>query len=333
MHVISSGGIPLSLFLLVRGYRRGSAPTVFAGWLVATWQLALGFTLGLMLAYLLAALAVVLLLAWRRSRPSRQVLAASAAGAVVFAAMGLLLALPYQEVRDAHPESERTKHTVAAFSRRARDVPGGAGPEHDLGAGHRARSRRARLRAGADALPGAARRAARGRSDSSRASPFPKRIADRARRRRARARRAVARLPDARARRSLSVPPALRDRPGLGRHPHPGPAEHAHLARRSRCWPPPAHTPSSRDRRSGERRSRSRCLCSCCSRACGFPNPHPTVAKPPRGARAGHAAPAAPPDVRVRVAPLPRLVDGRLPGDRQRARQLQADRVRPSSSS
>ena len=116
MHVISSGGIPLSVFLLVRGYRRGSAGTIVAGWLVATWQLALGFTLGLMLAYLLAVLAVVVLLAWRRVRPSRQVLAASAAGAAVFAAMGILLALPYQDVRDAHPESERTKHTVAAFS-------------------------------------------------------------------------------------------------------------------------------------------------------------------------------------------------------------------------
>ena len=116
MHVISSGGIPLSLFLLVRGYRRGSVPTILAGWLVATWQLALGFTLGLMLAYLLAALAVVVLLAWRRKRPSRGVLAASAAGAVVFAAMGALLAMPYQDVRDAHPESKRTKHTVAAFS-------------------------------------------------------------------------------------------------------------------------------------------------------------------------------------------------------------------------
>ncbi|HEV2774279.1 MAG TPA: hypothetical protein VGV90_01690, partial [Solirubrobacteraceae bacterium] len=46
MHVISSGGIPLALFLLVRGYRRGSAGTILAGWLVATWQFSLGFTLG-----------------------------------------------------------------------------------------------------------------------------------------------------------------------------------------------------------------------------------------------------------------------------------------------
>ena len=116
MHVISSGGIPLTLFLLVRGYRRGSAGTVIAGWLVATWQLALGFTLGLMLAYLLAVLAVVLLVRWRRERPARSVLAATAAGVVLFGAMGVMLAQPYQAVRDDHPESERTKDTVAAFS-------------------------------------------------------------------------------------------------------------------------------------------------------------------------------------------------------------------------
>src|SRR4051795_12669913 len=56
LHVVSSGGIPLALALLVRGYRRDSVPLVAAGWLVATWQVSLGFTLGLQLAYLLAVL-------------------------------------------------------------------------------------------------------------------------------------------------------------------------------------------------------------------------------------------------------------------------------------
>lgn len=116
MHVISSGGIPLALFLLVRGYRRRSARTVVAGWLVAAWQLALGFTLGLMLAYLLAALAILLLLHWRQRRPGRKIVGVSAAGAAVFLAVGIVLSLPYREVRDDHPESERTADTVAAFS-------------------------------------------------------------------------------------------------------------------------------------------------------------------------------------------------------------------------
>src|SRR4029079_10307738 len=51
-----------------------------------------------------------------RKRPPRRILAASAAGIAVFATMGILLALPYPEVRDDHPESERTPETVAAFS-------------------------------------------------------------------------------------------------------------------------------------------------------------------------------------------------------------------------
>lgn len=66
LHVISSGGIPLALFLLLRGYRRSSPALLTAGWLVAAWQMSLGFTLGLQLAYLMAVLA--LLLAWSRRR-------------------------------------------------------------------------------------------------------------------------------------------------------------------------------------------------------------------------------------------------------------------------
>jgi hypothetical protein len=116
LHVISSGGIPLALFLLARGYRRGSARTIVAGWIVAAWQLALGFTLGLMLAYLLAALAVVLLLGWRRRPPSHSVLAASAGGALLFLLVAVVLALPYRQVSEDHPESARTAETVAAFS-------------------------------------------------------------------------------------------------------------------------------------------------------------------------------------------------------------------------
>jgi hypothetical protein len=47
LHIISSGAIPLALFLLLRGYRRSSARTILAGWVVATWQFSLGFSLGL----------------------------------------------------------------------------------------------------------------------------------------------------------------------------------------------------------------------------------------------------------------------------------------------
>src|SRR4051812_40881518 len=78
LHVLSSGGIPLALALLVRGYRRGSGRTVIAGWLVAAWQLSLGFSLGLQLAYLLLVLAVVALPCG--VRPGRSMLVATALG-------------------------------------------------------------------------------------------------------------------------------------------------------------------------------------------------------------------------------------------------------------
>jgi hypothetical protein len=72
LHVISSGGIPLSLFLLLRGYRRSSRGLLVAGWLVAAWQISLGFTLGLQFAYLLAVLALIAVVWWWRARTSAE---------------------------------------------------------------------------------------------------------------------------------------------------------------------------------------------------------------------------------------------------------------------
>src|ERR1019366_8046736 len=68
LHVISSGGLPLALFLLLRGYRWGSRGLVLAGWLVSAWQVSLGFTLGLQYCYLLAILALLALVHWWRGR-------------------------------------------------------------------------------------------------------------------------------------------------------------------------------------------------------------------------------------------------------------------------
>ena len=71
LHVISSGGIPLALFLLLRGYRRSSRGLLVAGWLVAAWQLSLGFTLGLQFCYLLAILGLIAVLHWWFRGPAR----------------------------------------------------------------------------------------------------------------------------------------------------------------------------------------------------------------------------------------------------------------------
>ena len=66
LHVISNGGIPLALAMLARGHgyslrygyrpRRSHAGWAFAGWLVATWQISLGFGIGLPFVYILAGL-------------------------------------------------------------------------------------------------------------------------------------------------------------------------------------------------------------------------------------------------------------------------------------
>ena len=119
MHVISSGGIPLALFLLLRGYRTGRGGMVFAGWAVAAWQVSLGFTLGLQLGYLLALLAVLAAVAWwRRGRPALppRLVRATAAGVIVLVVVTAWIAVPFVRVQADHPESHRSVSDVAAFS-------------------------------------------------------------------------------------------------------------------------------------------------------------------------------------------------------------------------
>lgn len=119
LHVISSGGIPLCLFLLLRGHRRASARTVAAGWLVAAWQLSLGFTLGLQLSYLLAALAVIVLAWWwRRGRPAvpQRVLAATLVGGLLFTVVGALEARPYLKAAHDYPSAARKISEVERYS-------------------------------------------------------------------------------------------------------------------------------------------------------------------------------------------------------------------------
>jgi hypothetical protein len=119
LQVTSSGGIPLALFLLVRGYRRGSGRTILAGWLVAAWQLTLGFTYGIPMTYLLFVLAVVVGGLWlHRGRPTppRALVYASVVGVCAYALVGALQARPYLRVIDDHPEAKRTTAEVAFFS-------------------------------------------------------------------------------------------------------------------------------------------------------------------------------------------------------------------------
>ncbi len=118
LHVLSSGGIPLAVFLLLRGYRNRRSGTILAGWLVAAWQIALGFNLGLPFGYALG-LGGVLTAAlwWRAGRPGRSVILwPTVTGVVVLAGLTILLARPYLRVADAHPEAKRTLAQVTFFS-------------------------------------------------------------------------------------------------------------------------------------------------------------------------------------------------------------------------
>ena len=156
LHVISSGGIPLCLFLLLRGYRRASARTVAAGWLVAAWQLSLGFTLGLQLSYLLAALAVIVLAWWwRRGRPAvpRACSSATLVGGLLFTVVGALEARPYLKAAHDYPSAARKISEVERYSAGlGRSVR--ADPEPVLGLGHRVLPQRPALAQRECAVPG-----------------------------------------------------------------------------------------------------------------------------------------------------------------------------------
>jgi hypothetical protein len=117
--VISSGGIALALFLLLRGYRRSSRGLVIAGWLVSAWQISLGFTLGLQFAYLMAVLAVLAVLYWwRAGRPAlpRALVAITCIGMLVVGAVTIYQARPYLKISHDYPTAKRTIREVENYS-------------------------------------------------------------------------------------------------------------------------------------------------------------------------------------------------------------------------
>lgn len=119
LQILSSGGIPLSLYLLVRGYRCGRGRLIVAGWLVAAWQMTLGFNLGLQLAYLLLVLGGGVVVRWLRRgwpHPGGSVLRASAVGVAAFVVVTALVAAPYLRVQYDYPEAKMPTAEVAYFS-------------------------------------------------------------------------------------------------------------------------------------------------------------------------------------------------------------------------
>ena len=119
LHILSSGAIPLALFLLLRGYRRRSAGLVLGGWAAVAWQVSIGFSLGLPLLVVLGAAGVgAVVFWWRRGRPGvpRALLRATVAGLALVAVVTAVLGAPYLRVRDDQPQARRTAQTVSHYS-------------------------------------------------------------------------------------------------------------------------------------------------------------------------------------------------------------------------
>jgi hypothetical protein len=131
INVVSTGGIALSLALLLRGtgwsLLRGWQPGrmrwrwIAAGWVVALWQLTLGFATGIWFVYGLAIPLGLLAVGWllrgrRRARPPWSVVLAHGIGGAVFTLAGALLVQPYLRVIAAHPEAKRGENWLPLFS-------------------------------------------------------------------------------------------------------------------------------------------------------------------------------------------------------------------------
>ena len=120
LDIISAGAIPLALAMLARGHgwslRHGLRPdhrhTGWAalGWLVAAWQVTLGFSLGLPFLGVLALILVVLLICtpirWLRRRNLRPVLGwrlliTDMLGPLIVAGIAALIMLPYLRIANA----------------------------------------------------------------------------------------------------------------------------------------------------------------------------------------------------------------------------------------
>lgn len=149
LNVLSTGGIFLSLAMLARGhgvrwlrpaspgpdhagrvagppYRPGWA---FAGWVMAAWQVSLGFAIGLPFLYLLLGIAVVSVVlwavrhrdelrrrAWRAALPPRALLLADLAGGLVLSVVAMLLAWPYLRVLEIYPHFRRDVGWIELYS-------------------------------------------------------------------------------------------------------------------------------------------------------------------------------------------------------------------------
>ncbi|MFD9963843.1 hypothetical protein [Amycolatopsis sp. NPDC058986] len=127
LNILSTGGIALALFALARGhgfsFRTGLRPErarpwwVLAGWLLATWQVTLGFTIGIPFVYVMGLVGLVIVVAGvvKRRELGRRVHLANGVGIVVFLVVTYLLTRPYLRVVDSY-RFTRSAHDLELLS-------------------------------------------------------------------------------------------------------------------------------------------------------------------------------------------------------------------------
>ncbi|MDQ1293455.1 MAG: hypothetical protein QG608_1336 [Actinomycetota bacterium] len=132
VNVESTGGLALTLAALVYGHgwslRHGWRPDrvrggwILTGWLVACWQLTLGFAIAIPFGYALGLVMGPLLIGWavsgrrRLPRPPRGALIAEVAGMLAFCGLLLAYTRPFLRVQERFPEVERTVAHLELFS-------------------------------------------------------------------------------------------------------------------------------------------------------------------------------------------------------------------------
>jgi len=137
LHVLSAGGMALALAMLARGHdvrwfrtHDGAAEDrapgarrrpgwALAGWVVAAWQLTIGFSLGLVFAYVLLGAFLVgggVWLVRRRAIPPVRLLLVDGIGGLLFAGTAVLLAQPYLKVFALYPGQERSAAWIELYS-------------------------------------------------------------------------------------------------------------------------------------------------------------------------------------------------------------------------
>lgn len=127
LNILSTGGIVLALFALARGhgysFRFGLRPELarpwwaLTGWLVAAWQMTIGFALGIPFLYLMAlvGLTIVVVNVVRRRALGVRSNVANGVGLVIFLGVTYLMVTPYLRAVDLY-HFTRTLNEVQAFS-------------------------------------------------------------------------------------------------------------------------------------------------------------------------------------------------------------------------